>query len=179
MENTFIQLLDQRAKILWANLPEIWDKSLLECVHPDDLEHVESHLTRCIVRGETTSCQARWYCPAVGGKLVCAQTYFFPILRQIIPAAIAVHNILVDSIESFNGSDREVLGLLSKDQSIAEIAQALDRSPSTIDSRIRSLKERLNQKTLHGLVAAAMRGGLLSKCLNESGLLQLADVDAA
>jgi DNA-binding CsgD family transcriptional regulator len=170
MDNTFIQLLDQRAKILWENLPEVGDKSLLDRAYPEDLEYVEAQLSRCIVRGEKTTCQARWYCPGAGGKLVWAASEFFPILRQIIPAAIAVHHILVDSIESFNGSDREVLGLLSQDQSIAEIAQSLDRSPSTIDSRIRSLKERLNQKTLHGLVAAAMRGGLLSWCLNESGL---------
>lgn len=170
MENTFIQLLDQRGKILWANLPEIWDKTLLECVYPDDLEHVESCLARCIIRGETTTCQARWFCPAFGGKLVWARSTFYPILRDIVPAAIAVHNILVDNIESFNDADKEVLSLLSKDQGIAEIAQALDRSPSTIDSRIRSLKERLKQKTLHGLVAAAIRGGILSKCLAESGL---------
>jgi DNA-binding NarL/FixJ family response regulator len=91
-------------------------------------------------------------------------------MREIVPAAVAIHHILVDGIESFNDSDKEVLGLLAKDQSIAEIAQALDRSPSTIDSRIRSLKERLKQKTLHGLVAAAIRGGLVSKCLVESEL---------
>jgi hypothetical protein len=136
-------------------------KTLIDYAYEDDRAIVEAHLSRCIIHGSEETCEARWYyldekTHEKTDSVVWVKSTFFPISREVLAiSAIAVHHILVDRTESFADHDREVLQLLANDNNVNQISNRLNRSPSTIDSRIRSLKERLGKNTLHGLVSAA------------------------
>jgi hypothetical protein len=117
------------AWFFWANLPDIWDKRLLDYTHPDDRKTVEDCFARALIRNEVTVCEARWYCPAVGGKLVWARTTFHPVNRDHLHvAAIAIHHILIDRTDSF-----------------AESAKCFSFSPRTSAS-VRSVSECLSRR---------------------------------
>ena len=54
-----------------------------------------------------------------------------------------------------------MLRLLCEDHTLKEIAGAMHRSESAIDTKIKTLKEKLGRKTLAGLAAFALRHGLI------------------
>ena len=166
MENTLIKLLDHRGHVIWASNETGWEKPFFEYVHEEHRDRVYRCLSECVVRGAQTTCQARVQCPPNG--TVPRQITFFPVERTPDGsveigslASVVVSHTLPDNFEAFTDQDRELLSLLGSDLSIPQISEQLGRSPSTIDTRIRSLKEKLGQRTLHGLVSAAMRSHLI------------------
>lgn len=165
MDNTLIKLLDHRGHVIWASDQTAWEKPFFEYVHEEHRDRVYRCLSDCVVRGQQTTCQARVQCPE---GTVPRQITFFPVERTPDGsveigslASVVVSHTLPDNFESFTDQDGELLGLLAGDLSIPQISEQLGRSPSTIDTRIRSLKEKLGQRTLHGLVSAAMRARLM------------------
>lgn len=164
MDNTRIKLLDHRGQVIWnSENAQVWEKPFLEYVHEAHRERVYRCLSECVVRGVQTTCQALVECPE---GPVAREITFFPVERSMPAeigslAAVAVSHTLPDNFESFTDQDRELLTLLARDLSIPQASEQLGRSPSTIDTRIRSLKERLGQRTLHGLVSAAIRARLI------------------
>lgn len=159
MDTTQIKLLDQRGRVIWSQPgdSETWPKSFLESA-ADSLA-AEAAFAQCVIRGEANDYVGHW--DSEGG-VVLYWARFFPVGTDIGQvAAVAIVHELPETYFTVTPQETEVLELLAKDLSVKEIATALDRSESTIDQRIRSLKNKLGRETLHGLVGSAVLGRLL------------------
>jgi hypothetical protein len=164
MDNLFIKLLDRRGRILWINNQidrSLWDKPYVEYAVEEDRKLVEESFTRCVVFGETVEFAARWYCPISN-----TNGWWLTQIQAVESgmgdlAAILVQTQLPENFTEFNEADRELLSLLADDHNIKDAATTVDRSESAIDARIRGLKTKTGKNTLHGLVAAAVRGRLV------------------
>lgn len=165
MENLFIKLLDHRGRIIWASDPasEVLDRRLPEFAVDEDRVSAEARLADTVIRGQRVSFTSRWNTPRLG--VIWCRTDLYPVECSGV-AAVAVHQVLPECFQEMTAQDVEILRLLAADHGVNEIALLLDRSPSTIDCRVRSLKTRLNQKTLHGLISAAYRGCVLPLVLS-------------
>lgn len=167
--NIYVALADRRARLLWANT--FPDQSLLDSekpffdfIHPDDLQRVKDAFARCVIHGEIVdlSIRALHYSPQSTELTYSTyQARYYPCDIQHAPhvAAVIVSHVVPSGVE-LSDTDREVLKGLMDDKTIKEIADHLDKSQSTIDSRVKTLKDKLGVQTLPGLVASAMRSYL-------------------
>lgn len=149
----YIKLLDSRGNIIWANddLKRKHEK-LLDYTVDEDRQKFHDIFSRCVVDGEVAEVVCRHNC---SDPPVWAKHTFFPMQYGII-ACVAASRVLPGSYPEIQDAEKEVLSLLAQDSPIQAIARALERSPSTIDSRLRSIKSKLGTDTLHGLVAKAI-----------------------
>jgi len=160
MESHFIKLLDHRARIIWTSDKDNFalNSKLAEFAVEEDRVSAEARLADAVLRGHRVEFISRWDSPRRGQ--VWSRTFLFPVELPGI-AALSVNQLLPVCFNEFTDQDIEILRLLAADKGINEIAVEMDRSTSTIDGRVRGLKVRLEQKTLHGLISAAYRGSLL------------------
>lgn len=152
MENTFIRLLDCRGGVVWASF-EARENVLLEA-HPDDQPRFESHFASCLMHNHEHRTAVRL---SDGWFLV----HLYPAkVHEIV--VVCISHALPPCFQEFSAADREIMQQLAQDRGVQEIAAALDKSGSTIDQRIRAMKGKLGQRTLHGLVAQALHGRLIT-----------------
>jgi DNA-binding CsgD family transcriptional regulator len=171
--NTFVGLADRRARFLWANQfpdePDVWyyKRPFFEDVHPDDVDQVKVAFAKCVIEGQTVDFVAK----AVLYEQAKEQTEkryrkfqvrLYPCDIEATPyiAAVMVNHVIPDGVE-FNETDMNVLKGLMDDKTIKEIADQMEKSQSTIETRIKGLKDKLGVETLPGLVASAMRSYLV------------------
>lgn len=174
MFNTFITLVDRRGRILWTNqfpyARYVWfyGEPIFNFIpEPDEAGRVREAFAACVVQGESVDLD-------VSATLVKSpddpddrehvtyQCRYYPADIESVPrvASVILSHVIPAGV-SLSEADKEVLKGLMDDKTIKEIADALDKAPSTIDARVKSLKDKLGVQTLPGLVAAAMRSYLI------------------
>lgn len=163
MDMVYVKLVDRRGRVLWINGidAKTWDKSLLDYADSGHREKVSSAFARCVIHGETLSIDAMWYCPITETDEWC-RSWMYPTDLEPV-AAVIIQSLLPKNYPDFSTADEEILRMLASDMPVKAVAEALDRSESAIDTRIRSLKAKLDANTLHGLVAKARSANLLGR----------------
>jgi DNA-binding CsgD family transcriptional regulator len=162
----YVALLDRQGRTRWSNygeqeLREIWstDKSFLDFVHPSDQQRVEEAFARCVIRGEPGCWTMRL---ATSDRVVHCHGEIGPVeLGEV--AAVYTWAPLPAGYQDFTEAELETLRLISAGVSVRQIAKRLGKEESTIDTRIRGLKQKLGRETLHGVVGQAARLGLLPR----------------
>lgn len=164
-DNFVLMLLDHRGRILWSSdhptdsKPPFYGVSVCSLINESDRDDCERIISGCIVYNRPAQFVLRAEVPPRSVLDKDSTNIRFTFLpADTAPVAMClIASILPSNYDQFSDEDRQVLGLLAQDQSLKEIATKMDRSRSAIDSRIKSLKEKLRQRGIGGLVAAAIR----------------------
>ena len=164
MDSMSVSLLDRRGRIIWSSKQDFDRKRpIFESLHPEDRDQFSEKLSRCIVQGDHLDATVR---------VALRDSYEWRALKILavdgveqtvitVAAVVISHKLPLDPSQ-LTTADLSVLQLLAADKTIRETAEELDRSESTVDLRIKSLKQALDAKHLHGLVAKAVEYRLVT-----------------
>lgn len=76
-------------------------------------------------------------------------------------AGAAISTVLPKNYHELTADDFTLLRLMADDKALKDIAHEMNRSTSAINAKVKSLKTKLGCKTLAGLVALALRSGMI------------------
>ena len=160
LENFVVSLHDQRSRLLWCSndpLNALEGNGLTMFEITPDYEHdqIRRAITECFINGESA-----WYIVDAGRPPKSKyRVTMLPVSSPALPgvAGVAFGSKLPDNYLDITQDDRVLLKMLADDLSHKEIATAMHRSESSIDSRIKNLKVKLGCKGIGGLVGTALQ----------------------
>lgn len=160
LSNLFIALVDGHGRAVWSsNDPDnkvgYVGQSILDVVVVEDREMAKNALSQCLLDGKTVG-----YTVNLDGD----QKQPWRVTLMPIPSmgsALAVCSLLPNNYPNITAEDKNLLAGLGQDMTLKEIARRMHRSESAIDSKIKSLKDKLGCKTLPGLVAMALQAYII------------------
>lgn len=161
-----IYLLDKRSRNLWGSVDPLnkagsfVGKSVHDFYKPATAAAIMRITSECIIDGkevayvartDRTEDQALW------------RVTILPADSPSLPntSAVAICTMLPDNYFEITEDEKIVLGLLADDYTLKQIAGKMHRSQSAIDSKIKSLKTKMDCRTIGGLVAKAVRGSII------------------
>ena len=151
-----VQEISRAATISGLTRSDIIGKRLWEFCPPESAKIAEECFSRCIVRGESQKYEVesviagrkeRWECaliPAHGAEVLA-------IGREILNR---------DQIH-LNEDEQRAIRLLSDDLTVEEIADHCGCPAATVATRLKRAREKCGCHTNHGLLAFALRFGLM------------------
>lgn len=160
-DNAVIALIDKHGCCVWNNKDPMNESGrhgipVLDSVPEEDRAKVREALSHCLLESKTVQYSVRGQ--YLGGEMVMWRVSLLPIPmgNQGTIVCCAISNVIPDNHESFTAEDRELLRHLANDMTLRDLGEIMHRSPTAIDTRIKSLKEKLNVHNIGGLVASAI-----------------------
>lgn len=165
--------LDRSSAFLWVQAVDhsVADEAFVQymgvmfqdIVHPD----YQSVALEAVAKAAFCNTRSTFCAPALTPPHPVGSEFDHPYLFEVKPLGQS----RIDSIAfvtahklpdfSFTSKDQTILWLLTKDVPVKEIHIHLGTSESTVDARIKHLKERTGRRTLQGLVTYAIHNGLV------------------
>lgn len=160
-DNSVIALIDKNGCCVWNNKDPMnasgrLGNPVLDSVPPEDRAKVREALGHCLLEQQVVQYTVRGH--YLGGELVTWRVTLLPIPMRSegTVACCAISYVVPDNYLLFTDEDREVLRCLARDMTLRDVAEQMHRSPTAVDNKIKTLKERLNVHNIGGLVAAAI-----------------------
>ena len=166
MKLAAILLFDAHARIIWMNAVHAQLNQSAEDVlgmrideWVENKSEVMNALFNCLQTEESTNCRMVITNDSVTQHL---STRFYCAPAAAAPVAVIAvsQRVSAQDAPKVTPREREVLALLVNDFSGARIAKKLYIEPSTVQTHIRHLKQKLGVKGIGGLVRVAVDGGL-------------------
>ncbi len=159
---TFINVIDKRAHFRWTSLDPTNQhgyvgQSIIDLYPPDVRDDAFERMSQWLLNGHSDSwiVQAYDFPRSTPDKIVNVKVTVYPFDHGEM-AGVSLVTVLPANYFDLTEDDFKLLKLLVADNSLKEIAAAMDRSASAIDARIKSIKEKLGCKSIAGLAAKAV-----------------------
>lgn len=165
---TMLAVIDRRGRCLWMS-PDPTNKiGLLPAAVLDDIgepyrDHVKGALAECLLEQKTVAYITDGSAPPPWEgdrpRLLFRVTLFPMDVGE--GAILAYCTMLPSCFEDLTVADMNVLCLLASGKTLNEAAERVNRTTSAMDAKVRRLKDLFGVDTIGGLVAVAIRRGVI------------------
>jgi len=155
-------LVDKRGRVVWRSSDPLDENEragsiISEDVVDDDRPTILDALSRCFFQEETVSYTVTGRPEISPEKRPSTwQVQLMPIHGWGELSGCCVCRMLPEYHAEIKDDERTMLTLLCEDKTLKEIAQAMYLSESAIDSKIRTLKDKMGVRNIGGLVSEAI-----------------------